>query len=103
LCGTFLQESKSRDKKSSKKHSKAKKSKKKRTSSKSETETSSDASSTSSSSSDGESSNDGEDGEEVRRSVITGKRIKMFRESTTEDKMLEIERAAKRHYMNSQY
>jgi hypothetical protein len=35
--------------------------------------------------------------------VITGKKIKMHRELTTEDKLLEIERAAKRHYMNSQY
>jgi hypothetical protein len=35
--------------------------------------------------------------------VITGKKIKMYREQTAEDQMLEIERAAKRHYMNSQY
>jgi hypothetical protein len=49
------------------------------------------------------SSSDDDDGEDVRRSVITGKKIKMKIEQSLDDKMLELERAAKRHVMNSQY
>lgn len=37
------------------------------------------------------------------RSIITGKRIKLDRGLTLEDRLGEIERAAKRHAMNSQY
>lgn len=67
-------------------------------------DTSSTSSSSSSSSSDSDESNDSHHGgEKSRRSIITGKKIKMHREVTMEDKLLDIERAAKRHYMNSQY
>lgn len=55
------------------------------------------------SSSDESNSGSSSDDENVQRSVITGKKIRMSRDLTVEDKLLEIERAAKRHYMNSQY
>lgn len=87
------------------KHKRSKKDKKdkdkKRKDKKSSRKESSDSSSSSSSDSDSESSSS-DDGN-VRRSIITGKKIKMHRETSTEDRLLEIERAAKRHYMNSQY
>lgn len=47
------------------------------------------------------SSSDSDD--DTPRSIITGKKIKMNRNLSIEDKLLEIERAAKRHYMNTQY
>jgi hypothetical protein len=79
------------------KKEKHKKSKKSKSSNKSP-----DSSSTSSSSSD-DSSASGSDDSGVKRSVITGKKIKMQRDVTLQDRLQEIERAAKRHYMNSQY
>lgn len=87
------------------KHKRVKKDKKKRVkerkhSSKKDRDDS--GSSSSSSGSDSESSSSSDDSN-VRRSIITGKKIKMHRESTAEDKLLEMERAAKRHFMNSQY
>jgi hypothetical protein len=39
---------------------------------------------------------------ETIRSIITGKKIKRYREETVEDKLSAIERAAKRQFMNSQ-
>lgn len=85
------------------KHRRSKKDKKdkKKSGKKSDKKDSSDSSSSSSSDSDSDSSSS-DDGN-VRRSIITGKKIKMHRETSTEDRLLEIERAAKRHYMNSQY
>ena len=98
----------------SEKKSKTKKAKKsKRSSSSSETggedlkeskkRKSSSSSSSDSSNSDhnDESSDDGDD--DAPRSVITGKKIKMSREMTYEDRLQEIDRAAKRHFMNTQY
>ena len=81
-----------KDKKKNKKHKKESKSK----SHKRERESVNDSQSESSSDSDNADDN-------VRRSIITGKRIKMDRELTIEDRVQEIERAAKRHYMNTQY
>jgi len=49
------------------------------------------------------SSSDDDDDPNVRRSVITGKRIKMKREITAEDRAYEASRAALRYYMNAQY
>ena len=80
-----------------KKNKKEKKSKKER-----KTKHSSKRDERSSSSSSDSSSSDSDDSN-VRRSVITGKRIKMQRDMSTQDRMLEIEREAKRHFMNSQY
>src|SRR5690554_3986643 len=50
------------------------------------------------------SSDDGDDDDpSVRRSAITGKRIKLKRDQTAEDRAYEASRAVLRHYMNSQY
>mmetsp|Transcript_15900 Transcript_15900/g.23240 ORF Transcript_15900/g.23240 Transcript_15900/m.23240 type:complete len:127 (-) Transcript_15900:436-816(-) len=49
------------------------------------------------------SSSSGSESDDAPRSIITGKKIKMNREWSTADQLLEIERAAKRHYMNSQF
>lgn len=35
--------------------------------------------------------------------MLVGKKIKMSRENTIEDQLREADRAAKRHYMNSQF
>lgn len=62
-----------------------------------------------SSSSSSESSNSdrddssGDEDDDAPRSIITGKKIKMNREMTYEDRLQEIDRAAKRHFMNTQY
>ena len=76
-----------------------------RTSDSSSSSSNSSTSSSSSSDSGSDSDSDSDSGSDagVLRSIITGKKIKMSREQTLDDQLLELERAAKRHCMNSQY
>eukprot|EP01035_Chromulina_nebulosa_P019462 gene19462-25344_t len=51
--------------------------------------------------SDNTNSDSSSDNSQTIRSSITGKKIKLHRKETLEDKLMEIERAAKRHFMNN--
>ena len=83
--------------KKSKKHKRHKKNKKKSDSDED------DSNSNSSNNNSNEDDDDDDEDDNAPRSIITGKKIKMKRDLTYEDRMQEIDRAAKRHFMNTQY
>lgn len=83
--------------KKERKHKKDKKERKDKKKKRSASPSSSSSSSSSDSDSDCESSSD----DDVPRNCITGKKIKMYRKQTAQDKANEIERAALRHFMNA--
>jgi hypothetical protein len=90
---------KRRKEKKTKKEKKSKKSKKNKKDKKSKKESHSKKEAKNPSSSDSDDDSD----DDVPRSIITGKKIKMHRDVTMQDRLDEIERAAKRHFMNTQY